>query len=241
MNQKMTENNPGSARRNFLRVAGISCLLSPFLNAQCRLGLASAVNNLPEVCPARGSEMDRRNTFALFTVGSCNRFAHAAAWAVAQSPARVYNPLFIHGASGSGKTHLMQAIGWRAASLWNARVCYLSGERFTDEFTDAIQNGTLPEFRRHYRRADILLLDGIQSLAGRETQEEFLHLFNILFDSHRQIVLSSLSLPSETTNLDQRLVARFGWGLTAELHPPGGNQATHAMDLSQSFQPQVAQ
>ncbi len=137
------KNKQGLARRDFLRVAGISGLFSLFLKLGHCAGWARAAMEPRDVCPAQGNGMNPGNTFASFVVGSCNRFAHAAAWAVAQSPARAYNPLLLHGAAGLGKTHLAQAIGWRATSLWNARVLYLSGERFTDEFVGAIKTGAL--------------------------------------------------------------------------------------------------
>jgi len=166
--------------------------------------------------------MNPRNTFDTFVVGSNNQFAHAASIAVAQSPAKTYNPLFIYGGTGLGKTHLMHAIG-QAALLKkrSMRVVYLSTEQFTNEFIDAIQNNTLTKFRKKYRQADLLLIDDIQFLAGKErSQEEFFHTFNTLFDGHKQIVLSSDRPASEISSLEQRLVSRFEWGLTAELQPP---------------------
>ncbi len=177
----------------------------------------------PSAAAASGtSGMNLRYTFDSFVRGPNNQFAHAAALAVAQSPAKTYNPLFLYGSVGLGKTHLMQAIGQRIASpRKNAKVFYLSSERFTNEFIDAIQNSTLVKFRKRYRQADILLIDDIQFLAGKErSQEEFFHTFNTLFDGHKQIVLSSDRPPSEIANLEQRLVSRFDWGLTAELQPP---------------------
>jgi len=166
--------------------------------------------------------MNPRNTFDLFVVGSNNQFAHAAALAVAQSPAKTYNPLFIYGGVGLGKTHLMQAIGQEIGSRGKgSKVLYISSERFTNEFIDAIQNSTLVKFRKRYRQADVLLIDDIQFLSGKErSQEEFFHTFNTLFDGHKQIVLSSDRPPSEIANLESRLVSRFEWGLTAELQPP---------------------
>jgi chromosomal replication initiator protein len=166
--------------------------------------------------------MNPRNTFDSFVVGRNNEIAHAAARAVAESPAKSYNPLFMHGGVGLGKTHLMQAIGQHVFSTKkNAKVIYLSSEKFTNEFIDAIQNNTLVKFRKRYRQADVLLIDDIQFLAGKErSQEEFFHTFNTLFDGHKQIVLSSDRPPTEIVNLEQRLVSRFEWGLTAELQPP---------------------
>ncbi len=166
--------------------------------------------------------LNPRNTFESFVVGPNNEIAHAASLAVAQSPARTYNPLFVYGGVGLGKTHLMQAIGqyvWSKKK--NARVMYLSSELFINEFIDAIQHSTLVKFRKRYRQADLLLIDDIQFLGGKErSQEEFFHTFNTLFDGHKQIVLSSDRPASEIANLEHRLVSRFEWGLTAELQPP---------------------
>src|SRR5215203_1642270 len=166
--------------------------------------------------------LNPRNNFESFVVGPNNEIAHAASLAVAQSPARTYNPLFIYGGVGLGKTHLMQAIGqyvW--AKKKNARVMYLSSELFINEFIDAIQHSNLVKFRKRYRQADLLLIDDIQFLGGKErSQEEFFHTFNTLFDGHKQIVLSSDRPASEIANLEHRLVSRFEWGLTAELQPP---------------------
>lgn len=166
--------------------------------------------------------LNPRNTFESFVVGPNNEIAHAASLAVAQSPARTYNPLFIYGGVGLGKTHLMQAIG---QYVWSkkkgAKVMYLSSEVFINDFIDAIQHSTLVKFRKRYRQADLLLIDDIQFLGGKErSQEEFFHTFNTLFDGHKQIVLSSDRPASEIANLEHRLVSRFEWGLTAELQPP---------------------
>jgi len=166
--------------------------------------------------------LNPRNTFDSFVIGPNNEIAHAASLAVAQSPARTYNPLFIYGGVGLGKTHLMQAIGqyiW--AKKKNTKVMYLSSELFINEFIDAIQHNNLVKFRKRYRQAELLLIDDIQFLGGKErSQEEFFHTFNTLFDGHKQIVLSSDRPASEIANLEQRLVSRFEWGLTAELQPP---------------------
>lgn len=166
--------------------------------------------------------MNPRYSFESFVVGNNNQFAHAAALAVAQAPAKTYNPLFIHGGVGLGKTHLMQAIGqYVCLNKKNGKILYVSSERFTNEFIDAIQNNSIVRFRKRYRQADVLLIDDIQFLAGKErSQEEFFHTFNTLFDGHKQIVLSSDRPPTEIANLEQRLVSRFEWGLTAELLQP---------------------
>jgi chromosomal replication initiator protein len=166
--------------------------------------------------------LNPRNTFESFVVGPNNEIAHAAALAVAQAPARTYNPLFVYGGVGLGKTHLMQAIGqyvW--AKKKNVKVIYVSSELFINEFIDAIQHSNLVKFRKRYRQVDLLLIDDIQFLGGKErSQEEFFHTFNTLFDGHKQIVLSSDRPASEIANLEHRLVSRFEWGLTAELQPP---------------------
>ena len=169
-----------------------------------------------------GLGLNPRNTFESFVVGPNNEYAHSAALAVSQSPARTYNPLFIYGGVGLGKTHLMQAIGQQVwAKKKNTKVIYVSSELFINEFIDAIQHSTLVKFRKRYRQADVLLIDDIQFLAGKErSQEEFFHTFNTLFDGHKQIVLSSDRPASEIANLEHRLVSRFEWGLTAELQPP---------------------
>ena len=166
--------------------------------------------------------MNPRNTFDTFVVGANSQFAHAACVAVGQTPGKVYNPLFFYGGVGLGKTHLMQAIGQHVlATRKGAKVCYVTSEKFTNEFIDAIQNGTLVKFRKRYRQVDVLLIDDIQFLAGKErSQEEFFHTFNTLFDGHKQIVLSSDRPPAEIGNLEPRLVSRFECGMTAELQMP---------------------
>ncbi len=168
------------------------------------------------------SGMNPRNTFQSFVVGTNNQFAHAACHGVSQAPAKTYNPLFIYGGVGLGKTHLMHAIGHEIGSRKKGvKVLYITSEHFTNEFIDAIQNNGLVKFRNRYRKADVLLIDDIQFLAGKErSQEEFFHTFNALFDGHKQIVLSSDRPPSEIQSLETRLVSRFEWGLTAELLPP---------------------
>jgi chromosomal replication initiator protein len=166
--------------------------------------------------------LNPRNNFESFVVGPNNEIAHAASLAVAQSPAKTYNPLFVYGGVGLGKTHLMQAIGqYVLAKKKNTKVMYLSSELFINEFIDAIQHNNLVKFRKRYRQADLLLIDDIQFLGGKErSQEEFFHTFNTLFDGHKQIVLSCDRPASEIANLEHRLVSRFEWGLTAELQPP---------------------
>ncbi|HEY1769127.1 MAG TPA: chromosomal replication initiator protein DnaA [Chthoniobacterales bacterium] len=179
---------------------------------------ATAAKTKCKACPG----LNPRNTFESFVVGPNNQIAHAASLAVAQSPAKTYNPLFIYGGVGLGKTHLMQAIGHFISDAGrNTKVMYLSSELFINEFIDAIQHNNLVKFRKRYRQADLLLIDDIHFLGGKErSQEEFFHTFNTLFDGHKQIVLSSDRPASEIANLEHRLVSRFEWGLTAELQPP---------------------
>jgi chromosomal replication initiator protein len=163
-----------------------------------------------------------KNTFEAFVVGNNNSFAHAAALAVAQSPGKAYNPLFLYGGVGLGKTHLLHAIGQHVAqSRKNARVAYVSSEKFTNEYIDGIQNNQLAKFRKKYRQTDVLLIDDIQFLAGKERiQEEFFHTFNALHEAHKQIVLTCDRPASEIQNLEHRLVSRFEWGLVTDLQPP---------------------
>lgn len=170
---------------------------------------------------AKSSGLNPRNIFESFVVGANNEFAQAAARAVAKAPARTYNPLFLHGSVGLGKTHLMQAVGAEIRKHKpNYRVLYVTSEQFTNEFISAIQHGELVKFRKHYRQVDVLLIDDVQFLAGKErSQDEFFHTFNSLFDGSKQIVLTSDSPPNEI-NVEKRLISRFEWGLTAELQPP---------------------
>jgi chromosomal replication initiator protein len=163
-----------------------------------------------------------KNTFETFVVGNNNNFAYAAALAVAQAPGKSYNPLFLYGGVGLGKTHLLHAIGQHVAvNKKGARVAYLSSEKFTNEYIDAIQNNKLAVFRKKHRQTDVLLIDDIQFLAGKERiQEEFFHTFNALHESHKQIVLTCDRPASEIQNLENRLVSRFEWGLVTDLQPP---------------------
>jgi chromosomal replication initiator protein len=163
-----------------------------------------------------------KNTFDTFVVGNNNNFAYAAALAVAQSPGKSYNPLFLYGGVGLGKTHLLHAIGQHVANhKKGARVAYVSSEKFTNEYIDGIQNNQLVRFRKKYRQTDVLLIDDIQFLAGKERiQEEFFHTFNALHEGHKQIVLTCDRPASEIQNLEHRLVSRFEWGLVTDLQPP---------------------
>jgi chromosomal replication initiator protein len=162
------------------------------------------------------------NSFETFVVGNNNNFAHAAALAVAQAPGKAYNPLFLYGGVGLGKTHLLHAIGHHVLTQRKgARVAYLSSERFTNEYIDGIQNNQLSKFRGKYRQTDVLLIDDVQFLAGKERiQEEFFHTFNALHEARKQIVLTCDRPAAEILNLQQRLVSRFEWGLVTDLQPP---------------------
>ena len=163
-----------------------------------------------------------KNTFDSFVVGTNNNFSFAAAKAVAEAPGKSYNPLFLYGGVGLGKTHLLHAIGQHVTGTKkNARVAYVSSEKFTNEYIDAIQNNKLVVFRKKYRQTDVLLIDDIQFLAGKERiQEEFFHTFNALHESHKQIVLTCDRPASEIQGLENRLVSRFEWGLVTDLQPP---------------------
>src|SRR5687767_13120340 len=180
------------------------------------------VTDEPEPETPREFPLNPRNTFDTFVVGNNNTFAHAAAIAVAQAPGKSYNPLFLYGGVGLGKTHLLHAIGQYVLSHKKAaRVAYVSSEKFTNEYIDAIQNNQLVKFRKKYRQTDVLLIDDIQFLAGKERiQEEFFHTFNALHDNHKQIVLTCDRPASEIQNLEHRLVSRFEWGLVTDLQPP---------------------
>ena len=160
-------------------------------------------------------------TFENFVTGPANNFAHAAALGASQAPGRAYNPLFIHGQTGIGKTHLMQAVGHSILKKPGMSVCYVSSETLLNEYIDALQKRTIVDFRNRYRRADVLLVDDIQFLGGKDSiQEEFFHTFNALFDSHKQIIMTSDVPPQKLKSLEPRLVSRFEWGMVTEIECP---------------------
>jgi len=166
--------------------------------------------------------LNPRYTFDSFVVGPSNRFANAASLAVCDSPSKVYNPLFIYGGTGLGKTHLMHAIGQKILQKFpRYKILYISSEEFTNQLIGAIQNRTMAKFRERYRSVDILLIDDVHFIAGKEsTQEEFFHTFNALYDAHKQIVVSSDRPPKEIPRLEERLVSRFLYGIVTDIQPP---------------------
>jgi chromosomal replication initiator protein len=184
---------------------------------------ARAENTASEPIFASASgQINPKFRFENFVVGSCNQFAHAAARAVASSPSRSYNPLFLYGGTGVGKTHLMHAIGRELLDQYaGMRIVYTSSERFMNEMISCFRSDRMPAFQRHYRSADVLLVDDIQVIAGKErTQEEFFHTFNELYDHQKQIVVSSDAAPKSTPGLVERLRSRFEWGLMIDIQPP---------------------
>lgn len=189
---------------------------------------AAALSELPRrespapAGPAPAQDLNPRYTFESFVVGPSNRFAHAASMAVAESPAKAYNPLFIYGPVGLGKTHLMQAIGQEILRRNpSTKILYITSEKFTNQLINAIKTGTTLKFREKYRSVDCLLIDDIHFIAGKEaTMEEFFHTFNALYDAHKQIVVSSDKSPKEIQNMEERLISRFEWGLVTDIQAP---------------------
>ena len=187
----------------------------------------AVVADAPPPLPARpggGSTagLNPRYTFDSFVVGSSNQFAQAASQAVAELPSKAYNPLFIYGGVGLGKTHLLHAVGYQSAKLFpSMAIVYITSERFTNELINAIRYDRTAEFRSRYRNIDLLLIDDIQFISGKErTQEEFFHTFNTLYESRKQIIVSSDSPPKDIPEIEERLRSRFEWGLIADIQPP---------------------
>jgi chromosomal replication initiator protein len=169
----------------------------------------------------RGILLNPKYTFRNFVVGAGNQFAHAACMAVAEQPGQTYNPLFIYGGVGLGKTHLLNAIGNHVAEHSDLRIAYLTTEQFTNEVINSIRYDKMMDLRKRYRHIDMLMIDDIQFLVGKErTQEEFFHTFNALYEGHKQIVLSSDRFPKDMPDIEERLRSRFEWGLIADLQPP---------------------
>lgn len=169
----------------------------------------------------RGIQLNPKYTFKNFVVGAGNQFAHAACMAVAEQPGKAYNPLFIYGGVGLGKTHLLNAIGNHISENTDLRIAYLTTEQFTNEVINSIRYDKMADLRKRYRHVDMLMIDDIQFLAGKErTQEEFFHTFNALYEAHKQIVLSSDRFPKDMPDIEERLRSRFEWGLIADLQPP---------------------
>lgn len=169
----------------------------------------------------RGVQLNPKYTFENFVVGAGNQFAHAACMAVSEQPGKTYNPLFLYGGVGLGKTHLLNAIGNHVAERTDLRIAYLTTEQFTNEVINSIRYDKMVDLRKRYRHIDMLMIDDIQFLVGKErTQEEFFHTFNALYEGHKQIVLSSDRFPKDMPDIEERLRSRFEWGLIADLQPP---------------------
>ncbi|MFY9930163.1 MAG: chromosomal replication initiator protein DnaA, partial [Streptosporangiaceae bacterium] len=192
----------------------------PGLQDPARSGAPGMLPSAPRL--GAGTRLNSKYTFETFVIGSSNRFAHAAAVAVAEAPAKAYNPLFVYGDSGLGKTHLLHAIGHYAQTLYSGlKVRYVSSEEFTNDFINMIRDGKQDGFRRRYRDVDVLLVDDIQFLENKEgTQEEFFHTFNTLHNASKQIVISSDRAPKRLVTLEDRLRSRFEWGLLTDVQPP---------------------
>ena len=189
--------------------------------AEAPIEITAPINPTPAIVISEPS-LSSKYTYDSFVVGSCNQFAHAASLAVAEAPGRTYNPLYLYGGVGLGKTHLMHACGHAIKSRnQHLKLCYISSEKFMNDLINAIRYDKTQSFREKYRSVDVLLIDDVQFMAGKErTQEEFFHTFNALYDQQKQIVISSDCPPREIPTLEERLHSRFEWGLIADIEPP---------------------
>jgi chromosomal replication initiator protein len=207
-----------------LRAAQSPGIIEDTSSTVTSLSSGAAAVAAKEVSPLLQSEpaLSSKYTYESFVVGSCNQFAHAASLAVAEAPGRTYNPLYLYGGVGLGKTHLMHACGHAIkARNQHLKLCYISSERFMNDLINAIRYDKTQSFREKYRSVDVLLIDDVQFMAGKErTQEEFFHTFNALYDQQKQIVISSDCPPREIPTLEERLHSRFEWGLIADIEPP---------------------
>ncbi len=209
--------------KNSPSVKNLDYLINPGLVPAGQPGRPPAALPVRAAAPARDATLlNPKYTFEGFVVGPSNRFTHAACVSIAESPAKAYNPLFIYARVGMGKTHLMQAICHHIRCVHpELRFYYTTSERFTNDLINAIRDRSTKAFREKFRNVDILLIDDIHFIAGKEaTQEEFFHTFNALYDSHKQIIISSDRPPKEIQRLEERLASRFGWGLVADIQPP---------------------
>jgi chromosomal replication initiator protein len=222
MEQEYGEEIRSAVRELNLRVDKVEYIPRPDTARPAPSSVAADSSSTEPIFASAIGQINPKLQFANFVVGSCNQFAHAAARAVASNPSRSYNPLFIYGGVGVGKTHLMHAIGRELLDRYpSMRIVYTSSERFMNEMITCLRSERMPAFHRHYRSADVLLVDDIQTLAGKErTQEEFFHTFNELYDHQKQIVISSDSAPKSTPGLVERLRSRFEWGLMVDIQPP---------------------
>jgi len=217
----------GTVKRTLSGIVGRSVEVRFEVEASTRNGLHSEVSSptnepsIPEIAPTSPpASLNPKYTFENFVVGPSNRLAHAASVAAAENPAKAYNPLFIYGGVGLGKTHLLQAVG-NACRVRGLQVLYVSSEEFTNDLINAIRTHTTEAFRDKYRSIDVLLIDDIQFIAGKEsTQEEFFHTFNTLHGQDKQLVMSSDRPPKAMVTLEERLRSRFEWGLTVDIQPP---------------------
>ncbi len=221
------EKHYGQTIEEALKVAGLENSLAGFLisdsKSQATVGPATGPPQMEPPAIKEYLGLNPRYTFENFVVGPSNRHAYAYCHAVSESPAKTYNPLFIYGGVGLGKTHLMQAIcnHLKNKGGQSFKIHYIASEKFTNELIDAIQHHSTAAFRQKYRNMDVLVIDDVHFIAGKEsTQEEFFHTFNSLYDAHKQIIICSDRPPKEIINLQERLVSRFSWGLTTDIQPP---------------------